>query len=119
MRARFKGDPNRNGEGPEVLEAFGLTFLKGAWVGVDDLDPVSLRKLQGNSHFEVSEGKAAKGLAGTSAAPAPAAAPAKRGRRAAAIDTLQSREPAATKPSIADAPSKSEDEDWGDLDPEA
>ena len=47
------------------------------------------------------------------------AAPAKRGRRAAAIDTLQSREPAATKPSIADAPSKSEDEDWGDLDPEA
>ena len=117
MRARFKGDPNRNGEGPEVLEAFGLTFLKGAWVGVDDLDPVSLRKLQGNSHFEVSEGKAGKGQ--PAAAATPAAEPVKRGRRAAAIDTLQSREPAATKPSIADAPSKSEDEDWGDLDPEA
>lgn len=113
MRARFKGDPNRNGEGPEVLEAFGLTFLKGAWVGVDDLDPVSLRKLHGNSHFEVSEGKAAKGQAGASAAPAPApaAAPAKRGRKAAAA--------VEAKPSIADAPSKSEDEDWGDLDPEA
>ena len=112
MRARFKGDPNRNGEGPEVLEAFGLTFLKGAWVGVDDLDPVSLRKLHGNSHFEVSEGKAAKGQAGASAAPAPApaAAPAKRGRKAAAVEA---------KPSIADAPAKSEDDDWGDLDPEA
>ena len=106
MRARFKGDPNRNGEGPEVLEAFGLTFLKGAWVGVDDLDPVSLRKLQGNSHFEVSEGKAGKGQ--PAAAATPAAEPVKRGRKAAA-----------DKPSIADAPSKSEDEDWGDLDPEA
>lgn len=106
MRARFKGDPNRNGEGPEVLEAFGLTFLKGAWVGVDDLDPVSLRKLQGNSHFEVSEGKAAKGQ--PAAAATPAAEPVKRGRKAAA-----------DKPSIADAPAKSEDDDWGDLDPEA
>ena len=108
MRARFKGDPNRNGEGPEVLEAFGLTFLKGAWVGVDDLDPVSLRKLQGNSHFEVSEGKAGKGQ--PAAAEAPAVVPAKRGRKAAAVEA---------KPSIADAPAKSEDEDWGDLDPEA
>ena len=109
MRARFKGDPNRNGEGPEVIESFGLTFLKGAWVGVDDLDPVSLRKLQGNSHFDVDQGKAAKGQAGALAAPAPAAEPAKRGRKAAAE----------SKPSIADAPSKSEDDDWGDLDPEA
>jgi hypothetical protein len=106
MRARFKGDPNRNGEGPEVLEAFGLTFLKGAWVGVDDLDPVSLRKLHGNSHFEVSEGKAGKGQ--PAAAATPAAEPVKRGRKAAA-----------DKPSIADAPAKSEDDDWGDLDPEA
>ena len=106
MRARFKGDPNSNGEGPEVLEAFGLTFLKGAWVGVDDLDPVSLRKLHGNSHFEVSEGKAGKGQ--PAAAATPAAEPVKRGRKAAA-----------DKPSIADAPAKSEDEDWGDLDPEA
>ena len=106
MRARFKGDPNRNGEGPEVLQAFGLTFLKGAWVGVDDLDPVSLRKLQGNSHFEVSEGKAGKGQ--PAAAATPAAEPVKRGRKAAA-----------DKPSIADAPAKSEDDDWGDLDPEA
>lgn len=108
MRARFKGDPNRNGEGPEVLEAFGLTFLKGAWVGVDDLDPVSLRKLQGNSHFEVSEGKAGKGQ--PAAAATPAAEPVKRGRKAAAVEA---------KPSIADAPAKSEDDDWGDLDPEA
>lgn len=107
MRARFKGDPNRNGEGPEVLEAFGLTFLKGAWVGVDDLDPVQLRKLQGNSHFEISEGKAGKGQPSV---PAPAAEPMKRGRKPA-------------KPIIADAPAqdgaKSEDDDWGDLDPEA
>ena len=107
MRARFKGDPNRNGEGPEVLEAFGLTFLKGAWVGVDDLDPVSLRKLQGNSHFEVGEGKAGKGQP---VAAAPVAEPVKRGRKAA-------------KSAIADDPptdaAKSEDDDWGDLDPEA
>lgn len=108
MRARFKGDPNRNGEGPEVLEAFGLTFLKGAWVGVDDLDPVQLRKLQGNSHFEVSEGKAGKGQPTAAAAPAPE--PAKRGRKSAAAG-----EP---KPTIVDAPSKSDDDDWGDLDPE-
>ena len=107
MRARFVGDVKRNGEGPEVIQAFGLAFLKGAWVGVDDLDPVSLRKLQGNSHFEVSEGKAGKGQP---AAAAPAAAPAKRGRKAAAVEA---------KPSIADAPAKSEDDDWGDLDPEA
>ena len=107
MRARFVGDVKRNGEGPEVIQAFGLAFLKGAWVGVDDLDPVSLRKLQGNSHFEVSEGKAGKGQP---AAEAPAAAPAKRGRKAAAVEA---------KPSIADAPAKSEDDDWGDLDPEA
>ena len=104
MRARFKGDPNRNGEGPEVLEAFGLTFLKGAWVGVDDLDPAQLRKLQGNSHFEVGEGKAGKGQ------PVAAAEPVKRGRKPA-------------KPAIADDPptdaAKSEDDDWGDLDPEA
>ena len=110
MRARFKGDPNRNGEGPEVLEAFGLTFLKGAWVGVDDLDPVSLRKLQGNSHFEISEGKASKGQ--PAAVVTPAAEPTvKRGRKAAAA--------VEAKPSIADAPAKSEDDDWGDLDPEA
>lgn len=108
MRARFKGDPNRNGEGPEVLEAFGLTFLKGAWVGVDDLDPVQLRKLQGNSHFEVSEGKAGKGQ--PAAAAAPATEPVKRGRRSAAA--------AEPKPPIVDAPSKSDDDDWGDLDPE-
>ena len=108
MRARFVGDVKRNGEGPEVIQAFGLAFLKGAWVGVDDLDPVSLRKLQGNSHFEVSEGKAGKGQP---AAEAPAAAPAKRGRKAAAA--------VEAKPSIADAPAKSEDDDWGDLDPDA
>ncbi len=105
MRARFKGDPNRNGEGSEVIEAFGLTFLKGAWVGVDDLDPVSLRKLQGNSHFEVGEGKAAKGQPAIAAVPAPE--PAKRGRKPA------------EKPSIVDAPAKGDDDEWGDLDPEA
>lgn len=106
MRARFKGDPNRNGEGPEVLEAFGLTFLKGAWVGVDDLDPVSLRKLQGNPHFEVSEGKAPKGQPAVAATPV--SEPAKRGRKPA-------------KPSVADEAAKDEaksDDDWGDLDPE-
>lgn len=108
MRARFVGDVKRNGEGPEVIQAFGLAFLKGAWVGVDDLDPVSLKKLQGNSHFEVGEGKAGKGQ--PAAAAAPAAEPVKRGRKPA-------------KPAIADDPptdaAKSEDDDWGDLDPEA
>jgi hypothetical protein len=107
MRARFVGDVKRNGEGPEVIQAFGLAFLKGAWVGVDDLDPVSLKKLQGNSHFEVGEGKAGKGQ--PAAAAAPAAEPVKRGRKSA-------------KPAIVDEPSqvaKSEDDDWGDLDPEA
>ena len=107
MRARFVGDVKRNGEGPEVIQAFGLAFLKGAWVGVDDLDPVSLKKLQGNSHFEVGEGKAGKGQP---VAAAPVAEPVKRGRKPA-------------KSAIADEPSqnsaKSEDDDWGDLDPEA
>lgn len=107
MRARFVGDVKRNGEGPEVIQAFGLAFLKGAWVGVDDLDPVSLKKLQGNSHFEVGEGKAGKGQP---VAAAPVAEPVKRGRKAA-------------KSAIADEPSqnsaKSEEDDWGDLDPEA
>lgn len=61
MRARFVGDPKRKGEGPEVLSAFGLTFLKGAWIGVDSLAPALLKKLKGNSHFELDEGKAASG----------------------------------------------------------
>ena len=106
MRARFVGDVKRNGEGPEVIQAFGLAFLKGAWVGVDDLDPVSLKKLQGNSHFEVGEGKAGKGQPAATATPA--AEPVKRGRKP-------------TKPPVADEPptnAKSDDDDWGDLDPE-
>lgn len=55
MRARFRGDPERNGSGPEVIEAFGLVFRKGEWTAVTTSDPVQLRKLRGNSHFEVDE----------------------------------------------------------------
>jgi hypothetical protein len=138
MRARFKGDPNRNGEGPEVIEAFGLTFTKGAWIGVDGLDPVFLRKLRGNNHFEMDAGKVAAAVA--PAAPAePDAIPADwqkahhstrmkwaaqiKGERPAStaeadeILTKHMAPKAAPTPTIVDPPAKGDD-DWGDLDPE-
>lgn len=142
MRARFKGDPERNNSGPEAITAFGLEFSKGAWVGIDGLDPVSLRKIKGNSHFEVDEGKVAK-----AAEPAPGVAddipanwreahhktrvkwakglganPANTGEADAAIEAHLAAKvvtPVVVSPlpSIADPPSKAGDDDWGDLDP--
>lgn len=145
MRARFKGDPERNNEGPEAIQAFGLSFQKGAWVGVDSLDPVSMRKLLGNSHFETDGGKVAAPSAPT--APVADQIPANwqeshhstrlkwaRGLGATPAnvqeadaflaaymapkaDPTPAAEPvAAPKPSIVDPPTK--DDDWGDLEPE-
>lgn len=54
MRAKFIGDPNRGGEGPNVTTTLGKTFRKGAWLAIDD-EKVFL-KLEGNSHFETSRG---------------------------------------------------------------
>ena len=62
MRARYIGDPKRAGEGPEVTTTFGLTFLKGAWVNITD--PVAIRKLSNNTHFEVDKGSAPSGQPG-------------------------------------------------------
>lgn len=145
MRARFKGDPERNNEGPEAIEAFGLSFRKGAWVGVDHLDPVSMRKLLGNSHFETDGGKVAAAPAPTPTPAAPVAdeIPADwqqahhktrvkwaRGLGATVANVQEADaflaermapkvapEPvAAPAPSIAD-PDPGSDDDWSDLDP--
>lgn len=142
MRARFKGDPERNNSGPEAITAFGLEFSKGAWVGIDDLDPVSLRKIKGNSHFEVDEGgvaKAAKAVEPVAAEDIPAnwreahhktrvkwakglgANPANVGEADQALEAHFAPKavtvaPAVVAPSIVD-PAKAGDDDWGDLDP--
>ncbi len=99
MRSRFIGDPARDNQGPEAVEAFGQRFRKGEWSGVDHLDAVSLRKLAGNSHFEFD----ASGVV----AVVPEG-PKKRGRPAKA-------EAVAPEPEAA-APVRNDD-DWGDLDP--
>ena len=48
MQFRFIGDAD--GDGPEVLTAFGLSFPKGQPVEVTDA--AIQAKLEGNSHFE-------------------------------------------------------------------
>jgi hypothetical protein len=144
MRARFKGDPDRNNSGPEALVAFGLEFSKGAWVGIDGLDPVSLRKIKGNSHFEVDDGDVAKAvkaaeLVAVEEIPANwreahhktrvkwarqiGATPANVGEADLALEKHFAVKPApapvaASSPSIADPPAKAGDDDWGDLDPD-
>jgi hypothetical protein len=140
MRARFKGDPDRNNSGPEALVAFGLEFSKGAWVGIDDLDPVSLRKIKGNSHFEVDEGGVAKAVktaepVATEEIPANwreahhktrvkwaksiGANPANVGEADQALEAHFAPKPvpvvAVAAPSIADVPAAAGDDDWGDL----
>jgi len=143
MRARFKGDPDRNNSGPEALVAFGLEFSKGAWVGIDDLDPVSLRKIKGNSHFEVDEGgvaKAAKAVEPVAVEDIPdnwreahhrtrvkwakglGANPANTAEADTAIEAHFAAKAApvvsaVVAPSIVDPPAKAGDDDWGDLDP--
>lgn len=141
MRARFKGDPERNNSGPEALVAFGLEFSKGAWVGIDDLDPVSLRKIKGNSHFEVDDGgvaRAAKAVEPVAADEIPenwrkahhstrvrwakqiGATPANVGEADQALEAHFAPKSApvvaVAAPSIVD-PAKAGDDDWGDLDP--
>ena len=46
---RFVGDPHRNGDGPDIIEAFGHAFVRDS--GTEVADPVSVAKLRGNSHF--------------------------------------------------------------------
>jgi len=52
MKARFIGNPAKDGEGPDSLTMFGEAFEKGEWREVPD--PVAAR-LSGNNHFEVAE----------------------------------------------------------------
>lgn len=52
MQARFIGDPRHGGDGPAVLEWYGLSFPKGEWIEVSD---EVAGRLSGHSHFEVYE----------------------------------------------------------------
>lgn len=50
MRARFIGNPLLNGEGPQSLSLFGVSFAKGEWVRVS----ADVRaRLAINNHFEI------------------------------------------------------------------
>lgn len=53
MRARFIGDPRRDGEGPSLLPFMGVVFIKGEWS--EDLPEPVAKKVSGNSHFETSD----------------------------------------------------------------
>lgn len=46
MKARFVGDPNDSGSGPDRLTMWGVEFVKGEWTAVSD------RRLATHSHFE-------------------------------------------------------------------
>ncbi|MDM8352896.1 hypothetical protein [Brevundimonas diminuta] len=49
-KARFIGDPNHNGDGPDELTLYGVEFVKGEWIAV----PANVAaKLSGNNHFEI------------------------------------------------------------------
>jgi len=61
MRFRFIGDAN--GDGPDSVKLFGLSFTKGEPVEVSD--PHAVAKLQGNSHFEAVRGRKPGGKNGT------------------------------------------------------
>ena len=50
MRARFIGDPQHGGEGPDSLSLFGAEFNRTDWTLVP---PAFERKISGNSHFEI------------------------------------------------------------------
>jgi hypothetical protein len=50
MKARFVGDPNDNGSGPDVLTVWGVEFQKGKWTDVG-----SDVRFSRHSHFEFSE----------------------------------------------------------------
>lgn len=52
MKARFIGDPRHNGDGPEQITCFGLSFIKGEW---RDVGEEELPRLIGHSHFEIKE----------------------------------------------------------------
>ena len=49
-RFRYIGDPRHDGDGPEIFEMFGYTFVKGG-VGVV-VEGEAARKLAANNHFE-------------------------------------------------------------------
>lgn len=53
MKARFVGDPNDNGSGPEHVSVWGLEFEKGEWTDVGDD-----ARFAGHSHFETADGDA-------------------------------------------------------------
>lgn len=50
MRARFIGDPRNGGEGPDLLTAQRVEFVKGEWTAVS---ASVANKLLSNNHFEV------------------------------------------------------------------
>lgn len=52
MQARFVGDPNDNGSGPDHLTVYGVEFVKGEWRDVDN------PRFATHSHFEVREAAA-------------------------------------------------------------
>ena len=51
MRAKFVGDPMNEGEGPDVLLAFGVAWEKGK---ARDVPPGAEAKIAGNRHFRVT-----------------------------------------------------------------
>ncbi len=51
MKARFVGDPNDHGSGPERITVFGVEFVKGEWTTVTN------RRLRTHSHFEFKDGE--------------------------------------------------------------
>lgn len=53
MRARFIGDPNDGGSGPETITVFGVEFTKGKWRAVDS------DRFATHSHFEFDAATAA------------------------------------------------------------
>lgn len=56
--AHFKFVGDENGEGPDLMMAFGCVFRKGESVAV--LDKAVIAKLEGNSHFQKVDGRTVK-----------------------------------------------------------
>ena len=102
MRARFVGDPKRNGHGPDVAKAFGLLFPKGQWVSIDG-NAMALAKLPNNNHYEVDN------------KPAPVAMPVEKPQENTQAPKRKGRQPKAPELPAPIAP-VDEDDDFKDLD---
>lgn len=59
MKARFIGNPANDGEGPRTITVFGVEFVKGEWVTIED--PATFARLEANSHWETKAAFGGKG----------------------------------------------------------